>query len=275
MILPQAVIAMHCVLLAYTFGACLYVLFFLTQRGWAGRAGLMCTCFGLIAYAYGFLLRYFDANVPALWGLPDSLAFFASVIVVLLLIIELRWRDHTYGALVMPLAAILALFSGKMQQAGRPLPPALQSPWLAVHVSLCFIGYAFFLLAFCFAIFYLWQESEVKSRKPGIFFFRLPSLGLLDKLGYMAVGSGFVFLTAGIFTGSVWAYQAWGSFWSWDPKETWALVMWLVYLFYLHGRLIAGWRGRKSAWLAIAGFAVMIFTYLGVSFLLPGLHSYL
>jgi cytochrome c-type biogenesis protein CcsB len=91
----------------------------------------------------------------------------------------------------------------------------------------------------------------------------------------MAVGIGFVFLTAGIFTGSLWAYQAWGSFWSWDPKETWALVMWLVYLFYLHGRLIAGWRGRKSAWLAIAGFAVMIFTYLGVSFLLPGLHSYL
>lgn len=275
MISPQAVIAMHFVLLAYVCGACLYVFFFLTQRVWSGRAGFMCACFGLIAHAYGFFWRCFDANVPALWGLPDSLAFFASVIVLLLLIIEWRWRDHVYGALVMPLAAVLALFSGKIQRVERPLPPALQSPWLTVHVSLCFIGYAFFLLAFCFAIFYLWQESEVKSRKPGIFFFRLPSLGLLDKLGYMAVGSGFVFLTAGIFTGSVWAYQSWGSFWNWGPKETWTLAMWLVYLFYLHGRLMAGWRGRKSAWLAIAGFVMMIFTYLGVSFLLPGLHSHL
>jgi cytochrome c-type biogenesis protein CcsB len=121
---------------------------------------------------------------------------------------------------------------------------------------------------------YLWQERELKSRRVDRFFFRLPSLGLVDRLGYKTVAFGFVFLSFGIVSGSIWAHSAWGSYWSWDPKETSALIVWLVYVFYLHGRLSSGWRGRKSAYLAIAGFATVLFTYLGVSFLLPGLHAY-
>jgi cytochrome c-type biogenesis protein CcsB len=156
----------------------------------------------------------------------------------------------------------------------RPLSPALKSPWLGIHTTLCFLSYACFLMAFCFGIMYLWQEREVKSRKIDVFFFRLPSLGLMDRLGYRAIAFGFLFLTLGIISGSIWAQRAWGSFWSWDPKETWSLIVWLIYLVYLHGRIMAGWRGRKSAYIAIIGFLSVIFTYFGVSFLLSGLHSY-
>ena len=103
---------------------------------------------------------------------------------------------------------------------------------------------------------------------------RLPSVQTLDELIYQNVVFGFLLLSVGIITGSVWANSAWGSYWSWDPKETWSLITWLVYAFMLHSRLIRGWHGRKIAWVSIIGFGCVLFTYFGVNFLLSGLHSY-
>jgi cytochrome c-type biogenesis protein CcsB len=131
------------------------------------------------------------------------------------------------------------------------------------------LGYAAFALAFGAATLYLGQG---RSRKPSA---KLPSLADLDRFIYQSVVLGFILLTLGILTGAVWAESAWGRYWSWDPKETWSLITWLIYAALLHARLVKGWQGRRIAWLAVLGFAAVLFTYFGVSFLLPGLHSYL
>jgi cytochrome c-type biogenesis protein CcsB len=157
----------------------------------------------------------------------------------------------------------------------EPLIPALQSNWLTTHVVTCFMGYAAFTIAFGCGLLYLLKNMEKDDKeKPSAFLGKLPSLAMLDALIYQSTALGFVFLTIGIMTGSIWAHYAWGSYWSWDPKETWSLITWLIYAIMLHSRYVRDWRGKRLAVLAIIGFACVLFTYLGVNYL-PGLHSYL
>lgn len=121
---------------------------------------------------------------------------------------------------------------------------------------------------------YLLQERELKSKRFGFFFSRLPSLESLDQLGSHCLTAGFVFLTLGIISGSIWARQAWGTYWHWDPKETWSLITWFLYAAQIHQRFTAGWRGKRAAVMAIIGFSAVLFTLWGVTFLLGGVHSY-
>jgi cytochrome c-type biogenesis protein CcsB len=142
------------------------------------------------------------------------------------------------------------------------------------------LGYAAFAVAFGVSLLYLWKvkELKVKERARGVsedsLFRRLPSAEVLDEFSYRIIGVGFPLLTLGIVTGAAWANSAWGSYWSWDPKETWSLIVWLIYAAYLHARIARGWRGRRSAWLSVVGFCATLFCYLGVNLLLSGLHSY-
>ncbi|MGA1865424.1 MAG: c-type cytochrome biogenesis protein CcsB, partial [bacterium] len=152
--------------------------------------------------------------------------------------------------------------------------PALQSNWLLIHVVTCFFGYAAFAIAFGFSIMYLIKHGHEKDGLKTGFISLLPSSQVLDDLEYKAVAVGFPFLTLGIITGAAWAHYAWGSYWSWDPKETWSLITWFVYAAFLHARFTAGWRGKRTAILSILGFLFVLMTYFGVSFLLGGLHSY-
>jgi cytochrome c-type biogenesis protein CcsB len=252
-----------------------FMLYFTRQRTFWRRLGYI---FAMAAWSMLTLVmvgRAIAAQSFAVFGLYDSLLFFSWVIVAAYFFSERKGGNGVHAIFVLPLIVLLLGVANFLDKASRPLPPALQSPWLGFHVAFCFLGYACFLIGFCSAILYLWQEREVKSRKIDRYFFRLPSLGVLDSFGYKAIICGFVCLSLGIISGSVWAQRAWGSFWSWDPKETSSLVLWLVYLVYLHNRLTRGWIGRRSAYLAIAGFLIMLFTYFGVSLLLPGLHAYL
>jgi len=149
--------------------------------------------------------------------------------------------------------------------------PALKSNWLIVHVITCFVGYASFAVAFGVSTMYL-----VTQRAPGgggDLLARFPAAEVLDELNYQLILFGFVFLTAGIITGAVWANSAWGRYWGWDPKETWSLITWFIYATLLHARMMRGWSGRRVAFLSIGGFMAVLFTYFGVN-LLPGLHSY-
>jgi cytochrome c-type biogenesis protein CcsB len=259
----------------YVFSAIGYFIFFTTQKQKFGLLGFVLAFSGWILHTGLVVYRCLVFRSFAVSGLYESLSFFAWVIVLVYMISEFRHKQHIDGVFVLPLAVSLVAYASVINSDIKPLPAVLRSPWMAVHVTLCFLSYACFTLAFCFAVMYIWQERELKSRKIDVFFFRLPALEFLDRLGYQAIVCGFVFLSFGIVSGSIWAQKAWGTFWSWDPKETFSLILWLLYLVYLHGRLMAFWRGKKSARLAIIGFAIMIFTYLGVSFLLPGLHSYL
>ena len=169
--------------------------------------------------------------------------------------------------------SVMALASSPlMPKEATPLVPALQSYWLWLHVSVTLLGEAFFAVAFITSIMYLVadsREKERKTKKSGLTSERL------DSISYRCVAVGFpLFTLGGLVFGMVWAYKAWGSYWSWDPKETWSLITWFVFALYLHTRIVMGWKGRRSALVAIIGFVAAMFTYFGVNYLITGLHSY-
>lgn len=180
--------------------------------------------------------------------------------------------DHRFGARTLALAALpvalgLLLYARTIASDPRPLQPALQQQWLlAVHVAAAVVAYGAAAVAFAAAVLYLVRSRWAWAQ-------RLPSAQRLDELGYRAVLLAFPVMTLMIILGAVWAQRAWGHYWSWDPKETAALVTWLIYAAYLHARLVRDWRGRKAAGLLILGFAAVVFTYAGNLFL-GGLHAY-
>jgi ABC-type transport system involved in cytochrome c biogenesis permease subunit len=198
----------------------------------------------------------------------ESLVFFSWCLALLTLFFLRRHLEDFLGVVGALLASVvLAYASLGVDSRIKPLMPALKSNWLLIHVITCFLGYAAFGLAFGAAILYLIRGLGGRPQPQ--------AHALSDRLIYRAAVIGFIFLTLGILTGAVWAETAWGRYWSWDPKETASLITWLVYAALLHARLVQGWQGRPIAWLALVGFGAVLFTYFGVSFLLPGLHSYL
>lgn len=202
----------------------------------------------------------------------ESLIFFSwSLVAVIFFGFRRQARDYL-GALTATAACLLlayASFGGHSMDI-MPLVPALKSNWLVIHVITCFLGYAAFTLAFGAALLYLFQQRQpVAGGAPPRF-----EIKELDQLIYRATLVGFFLLTLGILTGAVWAESAWGSYWSWDPKETWALIVWLNYAAWLHMRLMKGLRGTVAAWWALVGLAVTTFAFLGVNMFLSGLHSY-
>lgn len=183
-------------------------------------------------------------------------------------------RLKALGAFISPVITLVTVLSIIHPKKILPLPPALQSYWLPIHASISLISYALLTMSFCISIMYLIQERQIKKKRLGAIFKRLPSLQTLDTMSEKCLKIGFPFLTLGIITGSIWAEKAWGAYWSWDPKETWSLVTWLLYAALLHQRLTVGWRGKRSAYMTIVGFLALLFTFIGVTYLLPGAHSY-
>jgi len=261
----------------------LYLFRLITGKKFWGRAASFLVWAGLIAQTIALLLRWKTSysmgigHVP-LANLYESMVFFSWSIVLIYLIIEWRTKNKIFGVFVIPtafLAMAYASIAPDINNRIEPLIPALQSNWLTSHVVTCFMGYAAFAIAFgCSLIYLLKNKKKGDVEKPEGFSGKLPALATLDTLIYQSTTLGFVFLTIGIMTGSIWAHYAWGSYWSWDPKETWSLITWLIYAIMLHSRYVRGWRGKRMAILAIIGFACVLFTYLGVNYL-PGLHSYL
>jgi ABC-type transport system involved in cytochrome c biogenesis permease subunit len=197
----------------------------------------------------------------------ESLVFFSAVIALVLFLYRLRAKDKTipyinFGGTVVAIALLAIASSPIAPKNVVPPIPALQSYWLVLHVTLSFIGESFFVVAFVCAIYYLVSRNEERRKD-------------LDRLTYTTIAIGYPIFTAGaLIFGAVWAQTAWGTYWSWDPKETWALITWLVYTAYLHSRFVKRFRGKVSAILAIIGFAFTMFTFFGVNYLLAGLHSY-
>jgi cytochrome c-type biogenesis protein CcsB len=240
---------------------------------WATGAALL----GLAVHTVGLGVRWVESYQLGIGHAPlsnfyESLIFFAWAIVLVYLLAEWRLANRSLGIFVMPAAFFMmgfASLSPDEQTRIQPLIPALQSNWLTSHVVTCFLGYAFFALAFGLGVMYFTRGRAADGRAARFF----PTGEVIDGLIYTTSSLGFVFLTLGIVTGAVWAHVAWGRYWSWDPKETWSLITWCVYAIMLHARFVFGWRGRRMAVLAVVGFAAAIFTYLGVNFL-PSLHSY-
>jgi len=257
-----------------------YLLGMVMNRAFLSRLGTYISLLGFAAQTLAIILRWvesyhLDIGHAPFSNLYESLIFFAWTLMLLYLIIEWRTKNRTIGAFVTPLAFLAmayASFSPGISSHIQPLIPALKSNWLISHVITCFFGYAAFALSFGISIMYLLKRLDTSDRN-SLFLKLIPSNAVLDDLNYQMVVIGFLMLTLGIITGSVWAHSAWGSYWSWDPKETWSLITWLVYASVIHTRLVKGWTGKKIAIFCIVGFACVLFTYFGVNYL-AGLHSY-
>ena len=264
----------HAALILYVMGTAMYLAYLALQKEYVEKAAYLLTVTGFASQTIFLTVRGIEGGHHPISNTFESLNFFAWAIVLSYFILQFRFRVKVLGALVMPIALCLMAFSLTVNKAITPLVPALQSNWLGVHTTLAFLGNAFFVLAFAASLLYLVQERQLKRKPPGPLYHRLPSLDVIDRLHYRSIKIGFPLMTFGVISGAIWAESAWGAYWSWDPKETWSLITWFIYAALLHARMVSGWRGRKAAYLSIAGFISILFTFLGVNFILGGLHSY-
>ncbi|MCL5105636.1 MAG: c-type cytochrome biogenesis protein CcsB [Armatimonadetes bacterium] len=221
---------------------------------------------------------------PPFLNLYEYMLSFTWAAAVVYTATELLTKNPALGAFCVPLITAVAFFTERLPNAriDSAIMPALQSAWRVPHITSAILAYGAFLIAFMLAIMYLIREGidanlakhGGKGTNKSFWVSRLPAAKVLDQTIYRTIAFGFLMQTLLVLVGAVWAQCAWGRYWGWDPKETWSLITWLIYATYLHTRTLMGWRGRKSAWLAVFGFVATGFTLLGVSFLLGGLHSY-
>ena len=199
-----------------------------------------------------------------LTNIQESLSFFSLAIVGGFIFFERRYKVTTLGSFITPVALLMLIASSSLHAAARQLPPVLQSNWFAIHALLAFVSYACFTIAAGVAVMYLIQRYFLKTKHFGALFQKLPSLETMDEISYRCLTVGFPLLTIAIISGSIWSEQAMGSYWIWDRKQTWSLIIWLIYATLLHGRLTIGWRGKRAAILSILGFIVVLFTFLSM-----------
>jgi cytochrome c-type biogenesis protein CcsB len=245
-----------------------FVIHLMVARDAPRRAALAVLVLAFLFETVGLTLRGAETFRPV--SFHDQVSVLAWLIVGLYLGLQLRYHLAVVGALVSPLAFLLTLSAYVAYSGARTLPPDLQSAWLPAHVAPAFLGYAIFALAFCVSLIYLIQENQLKGKRRGGIFRRLPSLETLDELNYRFVAWGFALFTIGIVTGSLLAKATWGAFWSWEPVQVLSTLAWVLYAVLLQTRS-AGWRGRRAAKLTIAGFALLVITFIGLS--VPGRHG--
>jgi cytochrome c-type biogenesis protein CcsB len=262
----------------YGFALVLYVISWIFKKSLPGKLAVATTIAGASGNLAGIILRWVESYQMGIGHAPlsnlyESLIFFAMTIALIHLFIAFKYKLRMIGVVASPIPFLIMAYASlpKVNDSIQPLIPALQSNWLIAHVMACFIGYAAFAIAFGISIMFL-MKSRDRDQRTGITA-RIPDFDTLDDLTHQMVMFGFLFLSIGIITGAVWANQAWGRYWGWDPKETWSLITWLIYATLLHARLMRGWQGKRIAVLSCVGFFAVIFTYFGVN-LLPGLHSY-
>ncbi len=263
----------------YGLAAILYIASWIFNKTFPGKLATWTALVGVAGNTTGIIMRWVESYRLGIGHAPlsnmyESLVFFAWTIVVIYLVLERRYKNAIMGAFATPIAFLAmayASLSPNVSDRIQPLLPALKSNWLIAHVITCFIGYAAFAIAFGISIMYLIKQSDAEGKSKLLAHF--PKSRVLDELTHQMVMFGFLFLFIGIITGAVWANSSWGTYWSWDPKETWSLITWFVYATLLHARMMRGWRGKRIAYLSIVGFMAVIFTYFGVNYL-PGLHSY-
>ena len=250
-------------------------LFFIIKKNkkvgfWSHRILLAGFALNSIYLALGY---YQLGAVPAL-NFKGALSFFSWTIIGAYIIFQLRFKIMVLGSFVVPFSTFLMIISSTIPISPITVRPIFKGFWLPLHVATALLGDAIFAIAFIAGVMYLIQEHQIKTKRLGAFYSRLPSLNSLDSINYQAINCGFLLLTIGMITGSIVAKGSHGSYWLWDPKEVWSLITWLCYAALLHQRMAVGWRGRRSALMSIGCFFILIFTFIGVNFLMEGYHSF-
>jgi cytochrome c-type biogenesis protein CcsB len=244
---------------------------YLVQRHEAiHRLASLATATGWATQTLALVVAAAETGRPPLDTLSNAVSVAVWVVVLLAMIVERQSGLKVLGAFVMPVVLVLGLKA----TVGRPptLAPALGNAWIWVHIALAMIGIAAFVLNFAGALMYLLQERQIRAKRPGRFYYRLPALETLDHLTSRTLALGFPFLTTGLILGALWARTSWGSLFAPDPVAFFSVVAWVIYAGTLAGRTAGGWRGRRAAYYAIVGFAALVLT-LGAGFFLPGMHG--
>jgi cytochrome c-type biogenesis protein CcsB len=260
-------------LILYFVGIVLTVPSLMKHRPSLPSASLAALGAGLVFHASSLAARAVNLHRLPVIDVQSALSFFAFLVTLAFFLAYLRYRINVLGIFMLPLVFVLTLFS-----ALRPGPSfqstAFRSGWLMVHISSIMLGYVGFFITFVAAVMFLIQERQLKSKNPQQTYYWLPSLELCDQLYFRSLKFGLPFLTVGILTGFVWAARTWHGSWELDPKILAALITWLIYLFLFSARLSGTWPGRASAYVAILGFAAIMVTFVGISFV-SGWHGYL
>lgn len=263
-----------------------YFLGLFANSTFALQTGSGLTWAALIMGLTGMLVRWHESYLihPEYGHIPVSNLYevfilFCVITGLLYMYYEGRYRNRSLGGFVLLVisAAVAFLLWYSMEREAHkitPLVPALKSYWMKIHVPANFIGYGAFAIAAMTSVVYLIRARGERLNPNGFAATRLPTLAMLDDITYKAIALGFAFFTIATILGAMWAAEAWGGYWSWDPKETWALIVWLNYAAWLHLRFSKGWRGVPMAWWSIVGLFITLFAFLGVNMFLSGLHSY-
>lgn len=251
-------------LILYSAGAVAYFAGYHTENDRVLKAASLLAIIGSIVNLLALIIRTIIIDRLPLSTGYDFIMVITFLTILLYLLVEWKSKVKSAGGLVLVISAVLTLsvilIARKELGHVSPLMPALKSPWLTSHVFTAALSYASFALATGLA------AIQIKKIRKGS--------NVQDTLIYRIVAIGFVMLSFSIVLGAYWAEQAWGKYWSWDPKEVWALITWIVYALYLHLHRRLSWRGEKACWIVIIGFAVVLFTFFGVNYLLSGMHSY-
>lgn len=257
--------------LLYLASMVMYFIFFVAKNEKLSKYALLLVTMGFAMHTAALVCRGIGAGRVPLTNQYEFATGFAWGISLCFLLFEKKFKFQAIGVFVLPIIFIIIGYAAMQSKDVRPLMPALQSNWLVIHVSTAIISYGAFGVSCGISGLYLIRDKIKNSEFTKK---HLPDKEQLDLFSYRAIALGFLFLTIVIVTGALWAQRAWGHYWTWDPKETWSLITWIIYALYLHVRLSKGWSGKRAAIFAVVGFICVIFTYIGVNTLIPSIHSY-
>lgn len=264
---------MNIVIIFYVASAVGYIAFLIQQKPRLDKIGFYLLAAGFVLHTITIGYDFTVAGHIPVHNLRETLSIAGWAIAGIYIGFRYKYHLKVLGAFAAPLSALILIIASQLPTEPVQTKNLFNSIWLFFHIVTVFLGDAAFALAGCVGLLYLLQEQTIKKKKRGFFFRRLPSLELIDLTGYACIIVGFTLLTIGLVTGFAYAKSVWGKFWSWDPKEIWSGIAWLLYAALLHGRISMGWRGRKAAIMSIIGLAVLMFTFFGVNFLLQGHHG--
>ena len=248
-----------------------FFIFIAVKKKKAASVSYIIMAAGFVLHTAALVIRGIGAGRLPMTNRYEFATCFAWGLALVCLIFMRKYSVDVLGAFAAPVIFLVIGYAAMQSKDVHELMPSLRSNWLGFHVSTAIISYGAFGISFALALMFLLRDRISE----GSFFDRhIPSKEKLDLIGYRAVALGILFLTFCIISGAIWAEQAWGSYWSWDPKETWSLITWLIYAVYLHQRIRKGWKGKSAATFAAVGFICVLFTYVGVNTFLPGVHSY-
>jgi len=259
--------------LLYFISAVGYIFFSVLKKNGVGFISFIFLILGFIFNTLNIIFRTLAAHRLPFATMYEVLLVFSWGIALFLIILQINRRMRLLGTLVTPVIFIFTFYASMLPSDIKNLMPALKSDWLIYHVGMAIIAYGAFAVSFGLGILYLWRERKERTDSSNPLLQEIPDLSSLDKLIYQLIAMAFPFLALVIITGAIWAQQAFATFWQWDPKETWSLITLLVYAAYLHARFVFKSRARICAIIAVIGFIIVIFCFLGVNLLMSGHHS--